>query len=107
MLVSTICRVFLPFATAALLAGCGVNESDSINAAAVGSEVDEHGCRPSAGYQWCEYTQQCERPWELAEAQGFDNNAENFTAFCTDGPEAERTLELPINMEPKELPDTL
>jgi hypothetical protein len=62
-----------------LLAGCG--GSDSVSA--VGGDADEHGCVGSAGYRWCEATQRCARPWELAEAEGFDNTAEAFDAFCT------------------------
>ena len=30
----------------------------------IGGERDEHDCLPSAGYQWCETTQQCQRYWE-------------------------------------------
>lgn len=48
----------------------------------VGGEVDRHGCRPSAGYQWCKKTQRCERPWELAKARGIHNSAKAFKAFC-------------------------
>lgn len=48
----------------------------------VGGDADEHGCRASAGYIWCEKTGQCERPWELAQSQGFENTREAFTAFC-------------------------
>lgn len=29
-----------------------------------GSDRDEHGCIPSAGYTWCEATQKCYGPWE-------------------------------------------
>ena len=43
---------------------------------------DAHGCIGSAGYQWCEHTQRCERPWELAQAQGLANTAEAIDAFC-------------------------
>ncbi len=50
----------------------------------VGADRDEHGCIGSAGYRWCAKTQQCERPWELAEAEGFENTPEAFKAFCED-----------------------
>ncbi len=30
----------------------------------VGGDKDEHGCIGSAGYQWCEMTQLCQRFWE-------------------------------------------
>lgn len=47
-----------------------------------GGDRDAHGCIGSAGYRWCEATQQCERPWELAQARGFENTAEAYGAFC-------------------------
>jgi hypothetical protein len=28
-----------------------------------GGDVDEHGCRGSAGYEWCEPLKQCIRSW--------------------------------------------
>jgi len=30
----------------------------------VGADEDEYGCISSAGFQWCNATQECERPWE-------------------------------------------
>ena len=33
-------------------------------ATALGSVKDSNGCIPTAGYSWCESTQQCQRPWE-------------------------------------------
>jgi len=30
----------------------------------VGGDSDEHGCKMSAGYSWCESLEQCIRPWE-------------------------------------------
>tara|TARA_A100001015_G_C14956218_1_gene698898 strand:+ start:813 stop:1199 length:387 start_codon:yes stop_codon:yes gene_type:complete len=30
----------------------------------VGSQRDDHGCVLDGGYQWCESTNSCERPWE-------------------------------------------
>ena len=47
-----------------------------------GSERDAHGCIGSAGYSWCAKTGSCERPWELAEKQGFENTKEAFDKFC-------------------------
>ena len=49
---------------------------------APGSDRDAHGCIPSAGYTWCAYTGQCERPWELATAKGFAPTPEAFAAYC-------------------------
>ncbi len=47
-----------------------------------GSDRDAHGCIGSAGYSWCEKTQQCERPWELSKKIGFDTAGEAFDKFC-------------------------
>lgn len=30
----------------------------------IGGDRDEHGCIPSAGYQWCDTLNKCVRPWE-------------------------------------------
>ena len=54
-----------------------------------GSDRDEHGCIGSAGYRWCERTKQCERPWELAQKEGFENTADAFTSWCSDSGERE------------------
>ncbi|AFQ51775.1 hypothetical protein [Burkholderia cepacia] len=51
----------------------------------VGGDRDAHGCIGSAGYAWCEQTQQCERPWELAKARGFANSAQGYEQFCRNG----------------------
>ncbi|MEM8606641.1 MAG: serine protease [Myxococcota bacterium] len=60
------------------LTGCATPKP----ANAVGSDRDEHGCIPSAGYHWCPRTEQCERPWELARTEGFENDAGAFDAWC-------------------------
>lgn len=52
-------------------------------APAPGSDRDAHGCIPSAGYAWCAKTAQCERPWELAKAQGLGDGPDAFDAFCS------------------------
>lgn len=49
---------------------------------AVGSDRDAHGCIGSAGYQWCQRSGRCERPWELAQAQGVANTADAIEAWC-------------------------
>ncbi len=48
----------------------------------IGADRDTHGCIASAGYQWCQRTGRCERPWELAKKHGFDNTQEAFDTFC-------------------------
>ena len=63
------------------LAACS-NEENGEGGTVVGSDRDEHGCIASAGYQWCEQSGQCERPWELAEREGFQKNEAAFKAFC-------------------------
>ena len=56
--------------------------SEAPEAKMTGSDRDAHGCIPSAGYSWCARTQQCERPWELAEKQKIAKNREAFDKFC-------------------------
>ncbi|MCP4001977.1 MAG: serine protease [Gammaproteobacteria bacterium] len=65
------------------LAGCISNGTENTNKqGSVGSDRDEFGCIGSAGYSWCKHTNKCERPWELAEQEGFENTHENFQAHC-------------------------
>ena len=69
---------------AACLIGCDSKQnSSSEQPGKTGADRDEHGCIGSAGYQWCERTRQCERPWELAEKEGFENTPEQFEAYCS------------------------
>lgn len=65
-------------AASLLLAGCEDNAAPQ----ATGADRDKHGCLPSGGYQWCEKTGQCERPWELADVEGFEKSQQAFSAFC-------------------------
>ena len=48
----------------------------------IGGDKDAHGCIGSAGYKWCDKTNSCERPWELAKKEKFEKRAEAFDAFC-------------------------
>ncbi|MFA6533311.1 MAG: hypothetical protein WCT22_04940 [Patescibacteria group bacterium] len=36
----------------------------SIEKNLIGGDLDEHGCKGSAGYSWCEIKQKCLRVWE-------------------------------------------
>ncbi|HDS1298983.1 MULTISPECIES: hypothetical protein [Stenotrophomonas maltophilia group] len=74
-----------------LLAACASQDQAAARADAaaaspatpvVGGDRDAHGCIGSAGYQWCEHSQRCERPWELAQAQGLANTAEAIDSYC-------------------------
>ena len=67
---------------ALLVAVLGGRSKESSEPTPVGADRDEHGCIPSAGYQWCERTQQCERPWELAKKEGLDESPEAFSQWC-------------------------
>jgi hypothetical protein len=75
-------QILFAFGLAALLllAGCAQQEQPPATPSGEepeqppGSDRDEHGCIPSAGYSWCESSQQCVRSWEtpcpaLTEAQ--------------------------------------
>ena len=72
----------------AALAGCSASPpppaptEPAPAAAPLGRGRRGHGCIPSAGYRWCERSARCERPWELAKAQGFENTAEAFERYC-------------------------
>lgn len=67
----------------ALLAGCSDREPTiAAESRTVGSDKDEHGCIGSAGYQWCDRTNKCERPWELAAQAGFENTESEFEKYC-------------------------
>jgi predicted amidohydrolase YtcJ len=48
----------------------------------VGANSDSKGCKASAGYQWCNSTNQCERPWQLAKEYSFANAPISFNHFC-------------------------
>ena len=48
----------------------------------LGKHADSHGCKPSTGHAWCERTQSCERPWELALKRGFENTPAGWHAYC-------------------------
>jgi len=48
----------------------------------VGNDSDSHGYKSSASYQWCSSTKQCERPWQLAKKEGFNNDKASFDSFC-------------------------
>ncbi len=78
---------FLPVLLMLAMGGCAQPEPaparDPTTAApVVGGDRDEHGCIGSAGYQWCQRSGRCERPWELAQAQGLANTAEAIDAWC-------------------------
>jgi hypothetical protein len=51
-----------------------------------GADRDPHGCIASAGYRWCQRTQHCQRPWELAFREGFTNSREAFDGYCGNPP---------------------
>lgn len=52
----------------------------------IGGNRDAHGCLVAAGYTWCERERACVRPWELANAKGFENSASGYEAWCKVGP---------------------
>jgi hypothetical protein len=58
-------------------------KTDVVGGDVVGGDRDEHGCIPSAGYQWCEKLGKCVRPWELevGDTTG-EISQEDFEAYC-------------------------
>ncbi|WP_396331590.1 hypothetical protein [Burkholderia anthina] len=81
------CATQPPSPLPADVAGQDTQDAQTAQAAptSVGGDRDAHGCIGSAGYAWCERTQQCERPWELAKAHGITNSAQVFEQFCRNG----------------------
>lgn len=71
-------------AAACLLGACSAASSFAPSNT-VGADRDAHGCIDSAGYSWCEHTQRCERPWELAKQEGFAATEANFAQYCASG----------------------
>lgn len=41
-----------------------IKRGEICNNGLVGGDIDEHGCKPSTGYTWCEEEQTCVREWE-------------------------------------------
>lgn len=80
---SNLLRVCLAAATCVLGSCSAANSPRSPDR--VGSARDVHGCIGSAGYSWCEHTQRCERPWELAKQWGFAFSEANFAQYCATG----------------------
>jgi len=76
----------LPVLLVLALSACAQPEPaparDAAAAPVVGGDRDAHGCIGSAGYQWCQRSGRCERPWELAQAQGLANTTEAIDAWC-------------------------
>lgn len=70
----------LSLALAALLTACAPASVPTTNL--MGADREAHGCIPSAGYSWCQRTNQCERPWELAAKKGFKRDADEFNKYC-------------------------
>lgn len=62
-----------------LLSGCSSSSNDT---ELLGADRDANNCIASAGYSWCENTNQCERSWELAEQEGFENTVAEFKKYC-------------------------
>ena len=84
-------RVLALIVAAPCLTGCGngtpvEEQAKPAEPTLVGADRDAHGCIGSAGYAWCARTNQCERPWELAKAQGLGEDASAFQQFCSASP---------------------
>lgn len=48
----------------------------------VGNDSDEHGCKGSAGYTWCNVTAKCIRPWEENCTEPVDPMVEAAKKYC-------------------------
>ena len=76
-------RLFIMMLVITISACSSTSTNSAKDSNLTGADKDVYGCIGSAGYSWCERTQQCERPWELAEQQGFKNSSEAFVTFCS------------------------
>ncbi|MBW2941662.1 hypothetical protein [Zhongshania aquimaris] len=79
--------ILVLFALFTLLSACSnqpLPHQSNTESRVVGGDRDVKGCIRSAGYSWCEYTAQCERPWELAAEQGFALENEGFINYCAE-----------------------
>ncbi len=66
----------------------------------VGNDSDEHGCKPSAGYQWSQIRNECIRIFEVgivldAKAKGLNNTLVSYVVFKADGDNTQAELFIP------------
>ena len=66
----------------------------------VGNDSDEHGCKPSAGYQWSQIRNECIRIFEVgiildAKAKGLNNTLVSYVVFKADGDNTQVELFIP------------
>ena len=75
----------------AVAAGCGISRTKSV--AMVGSDVDGHGCRPSAGFTWSEVRGDCVRIFEAGVSMVPEKNPAathaTYVVFSADSTRAE------------------
>ncbi|QQZ28339.1 hypothetical protein HMY34_05990 [Thiothrix subterranea] len=74
-------KLVLATVLASALYACNETKPSPV-APVVGGDRDTHGCIGSAGYSWCQATNQCERSWELAKQHQFALTPEAFDKFC-------------------------
>jgi hypothetical protein len=78
-----------------LLPGCSDTKSAKVVPPApvvplVGGDADEHGCKASAGYQWCTLQKECIRSFELPlQLLNADKTSGAGVAFSADKKQAE------------------
>jgi hypothetical protein len=68
----------------------------------VGNDTDEHGCKPSTGYQWSVIRGECVRVFEIgipldAKAKGLNNTLVAFVVFKSNGDDAQAELFVPTD----------
>jgi|GEM_PF-4563688 len=66
MIIIAVVAIVVIAVAAVLLLGLGTGGKKTSNGSGllVGNDSDEHGCKGSAGYSWCEAKQKCLRVWE-------------------------------------------
>jgi len=66
-----------------LLVACSANEGEVLPGEIVGADRDNHGCIPSAGYQWSQLRNECIRLWEAGTELTHQGSGDsNYSAFA-------------------------
>ncbi|GLQ24923.1 hypothetical protein GCM10007853_27970 [Algimonas ampicilliniresistens] len=66
-----------------LLVACSANEGEVLPDEIVGADRDNHGCIPSAGYQWSQLRKECIRLWEAGTELTHQGSGDsNYSAFA-------------------------
>ncbi len=76
------CGIFGIAICMVVLSACSVNKQPQaiVYDAPLGSQTDEHGCKPAAGYMWSSIKGNCIRIWE--EGIQLNNAVDKYSAYA-------------------------